>query len=472
MRTRLNSLATMVSFRGRVTVATLSPNNWKTLPGFVTVAGVALALGLGSVAAQSQESVTLQPGSIIAGAVVLRPVASEPPIPLSGVFRLVESLYDQEAENVPLYQEIRDQTVNDGAFAFRLGDTVPLPDVALQKDPLFLELALGSSLGFSPRFRLGLVPSGDDGGPPYLRLVSLRRSSPFSPITLKAGLRIYQTENLAIDAVNLSARVVDTAGNAYGSTMNAVGTVDPTSYEFEAQLGPLDDAVLQLPIERLLQLNVSASYKSDLVLVGTFKIRLTFMSESQCFELLCLLPPGELPTVEGGVFGCPAVVLPPPPPRTAAGKVIAQLGPPATQDGLDTEFYLDAISLTLYGPKSDGGWPTTGIGLGGSQGPEGPAGPLGPTGPKGEPGPPGPSGAPGVVGPEGPAGPVGPTGPKGDPGPQGTAGLGLVPGAFLQLPQGTIPPLGFTKLGTSVLVYRSPGARKDTTVVVDLYQKD
>ena len=117
--------------------------------------------------------------------------------------------------------------------------------------------------------------------------------------------------------------------------------------------------------------------------------------------------------------------------------------PPATL-GIDGDFYIDKVSLNLYGPKINGHWPIpTSL-----RGPVGPAGPSGldgkdgakgvaatgasTVGPKGDTGPAGPagsSGAPGATGPTGPAGPTGPTGPTGPsgsgggtPGPTGATG--------------------------------------------------
>lgn len=59
------------------------------------------------------------------------------------------------------------------------------------------------------------------------------------------------------------------------------------------------------------------------------------------------------------------------------------------------DFYLDVATDMLFGPKTAGGWPATGISL------VGPTGPQGDTGPAGTQGPAGPSG---LTGPQGPAG--------------------------------------------------------------------
>lgn len=50
---------------------------------------------------------------------------------------------------------------------------------------------------------------------------------------------------------------------------------------------------------------------------------------------------------------------------------------PAHTLGLDGDFYLNTSSKILYGPKSSGAWPTTGISIVGSLGPTGPTGPAG-----------------------------------------------------------------------------------------------
>lgn len=97
----------------------------------------------------------------------------------------------------------------------------------------------------------------------------------------------------------------------------------------------------------------------------------------------------------------------------------------------------------------------------GPQGPQGEPGPMGPQGPQGAPGPSGPQGPMGEQGPVGPQGPrgeqglpgpQGPTGPQGLPGltgPQGPPGIGLTDGAVLFLKTGAVPPVGFTRIGTS-----------------------
>jgi hypothetical protein len=58
--------------------------------------------------------------------------------------------------------------------------------------------------------------------------------------------------------------------------------------------------------------------------------------------------------------------------------------------GNNGDYYLDRINYVLFGPKSNGTWPSTGVSLRGPEGPIGPAGgppgPVGPQGPQGIPG--------------------------------------------------------------------------------------
>lgn len=69
-----------------------------------------------------------------------------------------------------------------------------------------------------------------------------------------------------------------------------------------------------------------------------------------------------------------------------------------------------------------------------------------------------------------PAGPPGPQGPPGPPGPQGPPGPGLVSGSTLLLKQGSAPPAGFTKLGTTDFQYKDLTG-KNQKVTLDVYQK-
>lgn len=69
-------------------------------------------------------------------------------------------------------------------------------------------------------------------------------------------------------------------------------------------------------------------------------------------------------------------------------------GPPANSLGIDGDFYIDTAADLLYGSKSGGVWPTTGVPLVGATGPTGPVGATGPQGPQGAQGPQGPPGMP------------------------------------------------------------------------------
>jgi len=118
--------------------------------------------------------------------------------------------------------------------------------------------------------------------------------------------------------------------------------------------------------------------------------------------------------------------------RTVLNGTVA----PAAGDGIDGDFWLDTVTVTLYGPKTAGAWgagislvgPTGATGAAGAQGatgPQGPAGPDGPAGPTGAQGPQGlqgPAGATGATGATGAQGPAGPQGLTGDTGPQGAQG--------------------------------------------------
>jgi DNA-binding beta-propeller fold protein YncE len=102
-----------------------------------------------------------------------------------------------------------------------------------------------------------------------------------------------------------------------------------------------------------------------------------------------------------------------------------------------------------------------------SSGTPGPPGPQGPPGIDGPQGPPGPAGADGAQGPPGPQGPQGAIGPQGPPGP---AGPGFPSGSILTLEHGSPAPNGFTLVGTTLLLVRTPqGTVK--TVTLDVYRK-
>jgi hypothetical protein len=79
----------------------------------------------------------------------------------------------------------------------------------------------------------------------------------------------------------------------------------------------------------------------------------------------------------------------------AAQQILNGDGPPDASVGLETDYYIDNLTGTMYGPKSDGTgvvWPvamTPGTGEAGPPGPAGPTGPAGATGATGPPGAPG-----------------------------------------------------------------------------------
>lgn len=93
-------------------------------------------------------------------------------------------------------------------------------------------------------------------------------------------------------------------------------------------------------------------------------------------------------------------------------------------------------------------------------------GPAGPQGIAGEPGP---------VGPEGPAGSPGAQGaigPQGPQGPQGAAGTsGLPSGTVISVIQGSLPPAGFTRIGTRLELLVGTNGRP-TTIILDVYRKN
>ena len=122
------------------------------------------------------------------------------------------------------------------------------------------------------------------------------------------------------------------------------------------------------------------------------------------------------------------------------------------------------------GPAGSVG-PAGPAGATGSAGPAGPAGAVGPAGAAGKTGATGPEGPAGAVGPAGPAGATGKTGatgPEGPAGPAGPAGPGLVSGSLLFLAPGKAAPAGYTKIGTTVVVFTSPKLPETITV----YQKN
>ncbi len=110
-------------------------------------------------------------------------------------------------------------------------------------------------------------------------------------------------------------------------------------------------------------------------------------------------------------------------PGTNGNSIRNGSGIPASNLGIDGDFYLDTTSFKVYGPKALGSWSGTPQSLIGPQGPIGPQGLQGLTGATGA------VGSTGVAGASGLAGPIGPAGPQG---PQGQAGaspgmIGSVP---------------------------------------------
>jgi len=149
-------------------------------------------------------------------------------------------------------------------------------------------------------------------------------------------------------------------------------------------------------------------------------------------------------------------------PADAAGRTATSIpntilngkGAPSSTDGINGDFYIDTRSLLLFGPKSNGKWPTpqnlqgpTGAtGTDGKSGSDGKtisnasiSGAVGPAGPQGEKGLPGASGS---AGPAGAPGPTGATGPAGATGPQGATG----PSGTGSGPTGPTGPQGATGL--------------------------
>ena len=93
-----------------------------------------------------------------------------------------------------------------------------------------------------------------------------------------------------------------------------------------------------------------------------------------------------------------------PPPATEGDDGLSVLNGPADptpSDGVDGEFWINTTTMQIFGPKSGGAWPASGVDMVGQQGPAGNDGAAGPQGPQGDPGPTGPAGP---TGPQGPAG--------------------------------------------------------------------
>lgn len=153
-------------------------------------------------------------------------------------------------------------------------------------------------------------------------------------------------------------------------------------------------------------------------------------------------------------------------------------GTPSPVTG-DTIAFVDfATGSGAAGPQGPLG-PQGPAGAAGAAGPQGPVGPAGANGQNGATGPAGPAGLAGAQGPAGPQGATGPQGPAGSAGangqtgamgPIGPPGPGLVSGVIVALPAPQTPPLGFTLLGNSVLIYVD-SSNHARTLVVKYYQK-
>ena len=129
------------------------------------------------------------------------------------------------------------------------------------------------------------------------------------------------------------------------------------------------------------------------------------------------------------------------------------IGAPSAAIGVNGDFYIDTVTMNIFGPKKKNAWPlpksligpagTAGTpGAPGKQGASGKDGRDGVNGASGKDGERGPAGAStsgaGSVGPSGPAGAIGPAGPAGPSGPIGPAGANGSPGAAgAQGPAGT-----------------------------------
>ncbi len=103
----------------------------------------------------------------------------------------------------------------------------------------------------------------------------------------------------------------------------------------------------------------------------------------------------------------------------SAGQLLTGGFQPTISIGSDGDFFLNSATGQLFGPKSNGVWPTSSLSLVGATGPAGPAGATGPTGSQGATGP---AGTPGPAGATGATGPAGATGAAGAPGANGTNG--------------------------------------------------
>jgi hypothetical protein len=152
-----------------------------------------------------------------------------------------------------------------------------------------------------------------------------------------------------------------------------------------------------------------------------------------------------------------------------------EAGHPAVQDTVVVSVQLPPGQTGTTGPEGPAG-PAGPPGPAGPTGPAGPAGPSGPAGPTGATGPAGPTGATGAIGPAGPTGETGAAGPVGPVGPVGPAGEGLISGALMFLHAGTLPPAGWTLIGTfNQSLSSSPSGRgggAPATITVNVYRKN
>ncbi len=150
----------------------------------------------------------------------------------------------------------------------------------------------------------------------------------------------------------------------------------------------------------------------------------------------------------------------------AGNSLLSGNGAPNAAFGSDGDYYIDTVSLTLFGPKAAGAWPGTGItlvgatgatgatGAAGAAGAAGATGATGATGAQGTPGVPGLPGTPGATGSTGATGPAGSTGATGSTGPTGATGAFGVTGSTGAT--GATGPSGATgATGTGPLVFMS-----------------
>ena len=146
---------------------------------------------------------------------------------------------------------------------------------------------------------------------------------------------------------------------------------------------------------------------------------------------------------------------------TVVNTLLNGIGAPRASLGVNGDFYIDTVTLNIYGPKTKNAWPIPksligpqGVagaagkqGINGKDGRDGVNGKDGRDGVNGKDGERGASGASGSgSGSAGPAGPAGPTGPAGPAGPAGASGAQGAPGvagaAGAQGIQGEVGPRG------------------------------